>query len=123
MLVDYFYWQYVVAPRWLLRVVWNLQRALVQFFSVKLMLRTLLSHWHKDAMPFHGGTLGDLGMAVLWNLISRVIGFLVRGFVLLIWLAAEIAYLVVVVFLLPLFLLWPLVVLVGFAAGLALVLA
>jgi hypothetical protein len=120
MLADYLYWQYVWAPRWLLGLIWNVQRALLQFFSVKLMVRTLLAHWHKDAMSFRGGTLGELGMTIVWNLISRAIGFGVRVLVLLVWLVVEAVYAGSALLALVLFFAWlPLSVLV-FVVGVAL---
>ena len=120
MLVDYFHWQYSVAPRWLVEVVWNLQRALVQLFSVRLMLRTLIAPWHRDVASFRGGTLGDLGLVMLWNVISRLIGFLFRVSIIGLWLFAEAIYFSSVLMLFAAFLAWPALVLVGVATGLAL---
>jgi hypothetical protein len=120
MLVDYFHWQYGVAPRWLVTVAWNLQRALVQLFSVKLMLRTLLSPWHRDVAAFHGGSLSDLGLVILWNIVSRLIGLFFRLTILGLWLFAEAVYLVCVLVGLLLFAAWPALVLLGLAVGLAL---
>jgi hypothetical protein len=120
MLVDYFHWQYVMAPRWLLLVAWNVQRAIVQLFSVKLMLRTLIAPWHRDTLAFHGGTLSELGMVMLWNVISRGIGLLFRVGVLTLWLIVEALYLAFIIVAGIGFLAWPWLVLIGFATGLAL---
>lgn len=120
MLIEYFYWQYVTTPRWLVIVITNLQLALVQLFSVKLMLRTLLTPWHRDVMAFHGGTLGELGITIIWNITSRFIGLLVRTVVLLTWLASETIFAILAVAAFFLLLTWPLLVIVGLATGLAL---
>lgn len=123
MLIDYFYWQFVVTPQWLITVLSNLQLALLQLFSVKLMLRTLLAPWRRDVMPFHGGTLSQLGITIIWNVTSRLMGILIRTIVLLIWLAAEIAFSFLAAIIFCLAVTWPLLVIVGFASGLALLLA
>lgn len=117
MLVDYFYWQYLWAPKILVRIIWNLQRALWRFFSIKFMLRTLLAHWHKDFVPYHGGTLTNLALTFLWNQISRLVGFIIRLGVLIIWLIAEIIFIPLAVAIFFLFLAWPLLILVGLAMG------
>lgn len=120
MFSDYIHWQFVLTPRWLVTVVGNLQLALLQLFSVKLMLRTLLTPWHRDVMPFHGGTLGELGITILWNITSRLMGFLFRALVLLIWLGAEALFAVVAAVVLSMAIAWPFLVMIGFATGLAL---
>ncbi|HLD25600.1 MAG TPA: hypothetical protein VJC05_00985 [Candidatus Andersenbacteria bacterium] len=120
MLVDYVYWQFFLAPRWLLHVTWNLQRALVRLFSVPVMLRTLLAPWHRDTISFHGGTLSQFGLTILWNLLSRGIGLLVRSSALVLWLTIELVFLALVAILIPAFIAWPALVIVGVATGLAL---
>jgi len=120
MLVDYFYWQYVWAPKIFLQILWNLERALWRFFSVKFMLRTLLAHWHKDAIPYRGGTLSNLALTFIWNQVSRFIGFLIRSAVLLAWLIAEIIFMPLAATIFLVFLVWPLVVLTSLSVGLAL---
>lgn len=119
MLVDYFYWQYVLAPRWLLAFSWNLERALLNIFSVPLMFRTLLAPWHKDVAIFHGGTLSDLGLTILWNIISRLIGLIFRLGLITLWIIAQVGLVVAFIFALPAFYAWPFLVLVGLAASLA----
>lgn len=120
MLVDYFYWQYVWAPKTFLRILWNLERALWRFFSVKFMLRTLLAHWHKDAIPYRGGTFSSLALTFTWNQVSRFIGLLIRSAVLLVWLIAEIIFVPLAGATFLVFLIWPLIVLASLSVGLAL---
>ncbi|MFH1353674.1 MAG: hypothetical protein ABIH36_00085 [bacterium] len=117
MLADYFYWQYVWAPRFLLQTMWNLQRALLRFFSVRYMLRTLLAYWHKDAASYQGGTLSKLTLAFTWNIISRLIGFIIRISVLVAWLITEIVYVSLAATIFLLFMVWPVAVLTGLIFG------
>jgi ATP-dependent Clp protease ATP-binding subunit ClpC len=81
----YVMWQLWKGPKFLIRFFWNVERMLFKYFSVALMLRTLVSHWHRDAVEYRGG-FGDLGLALAWNAISRIIGLIVRTSVLVAWL-------------------------------------
>ncbi len=123
MLADYIRWQYVEGPQWILRLVWNLERASYKYFSIDLMLKTLVAHWHKDAMVFEGGTITQLLTAVMWNIVSRLIGFIIRSTVIVFWLALQVVFLPLAALFLLLFVLWPVLVVVAVATGLALFVA
>lgn len=120
MLIDYLQWQFVIGPTWLIRLLWNLERASLRFFSVTFMVRTWLAYWHKDAMAFTGGTLTKLATIIIWNTISRTIGFTIRTIIILSWLIVQIICLPLALAALTLFILWPLLVLVGLASGVSL---
>ncbi|HBE90347.1 MAG: hypothetical protein A3E37_01915 [Candidatus Andersenbacteria bacterium RIFCSPHIGHO2_12_FULL_46_9] len=122
MLIDYLHWQFVLSPNWFIKLLWNLERASVRFFSISLMLRTLLSYWHKDAMAFTGGSLGKLATIILWNTISRLIGLIIRSAVIAIWLVIQVIFIPLSLITLVALLLWPLLVIVGLAIGLSLLL-
>ena len=120
MLIDYLNWQFVVGPKWLMLLLWNLERASLCFFSIKLMFRTLLAYWHKDAMAFSGGTLSKYATILLWNLISRLIGFIVRSVIIILWLLVQTVFLPLAGTILVLFVLWPILLILGLAIGLSL---
>jgi len=122
MYVHYFYWQYIAAPRWLLILFWNLERALLRFFSVGLMLKTLFAHWHKDRVSYRQGSISGFLTALAWNLISRGIGFIVRIIVLAAWLIIQSLYIIAASASFIAFLAWPLAVITAFAIGLGLIL-
>jgi hypothetical protein len=107
MLLAYLSWQFYLAPRWLLVVAWNIQRSLWQYFSVSLMLRTLIAHWHQDRVSYRQGTITGMIHAWAWNIISRAIGFFVRSCLLAIWLAAQISFFIFAAVVIAAFLLWP----------------
>lgn len=117
---EYFYWHYIAAPRWLMTLAWNLQRALLQFFSVPLILRTLFAHWHRDAIPYRGGSLTFYLNTFLLNTISRMMGFIVRLFLLSVWLLAEASWLAASLIAIVVFLLAPLMIIVTAAWGIVL---
>lgn len=121
MYVEYFYWQYINAPRWLVVLSGNVQRALWRFFSVPFMVRTLLAHWHRDVVSYRVGSMSGILLAIAWNVIARGIGFGIRSVVLVAWLASALIFLALAVVTIGLFLLWPLVIVLTFAVGAALV--
>ncbi len=107
MVIDYLRWQFIDGPRWLLRFAWTLQRVLWRFFSVSLMLRTLFAHWHRDALAYQPGGLGELFKTFVMNQISRLIGFFIRVCLLSIWLVGELLYIPLAATVVLLFLFWP----------------
>lgn len=121
-MLSYLHWQFVVAPAWLARTMWNLELALVQFFSVGFLLRTLFAHWHRDAVRYDRSSIGAIFVSFAWNQISRGIGFIVRSAVLLAWLCIQIVYLFLAVGLWLMFLTAPFLITLGFLAGLRLIL-
>jgi hypothetical protein len=118
MFIAYFYWHYVVAPLWLWQLWWTMQQAILRFFSVGLMLRTLFAHWHRDITSYSSGTFGELFMAFAWNQISRGIGFFVRTLLLTFWLVIEALYIGLTLCLFIFFLSWPLLIVLGLMLGL-----
>lgn len=122
MLSHYLYWQYNLAPRWLLQLIWNFQIGLINIFSIPVMLKTLIAHWHKDAVGFHGGTPSQLLMVYSWNLISRFMGLIIRSSVIAVWLLVEAFYLPLALMVFSLFLLWPLLVIFSVPLGIVMAL-
>lgn len=119
-MLSYLDWQFVKGPAWLMRTFWNVERALLQFFSVGLMLRTLFAHWHKDAVQYQRGSFSQIFISFAWNQISRAIGFIVRSTVLAAWLVVQIIYLVFGLALILIFLAAPFVIVAGLIAGVSL---
>ncbi len=117
MIAQYFHWQFVYAPRWLLELMLNLQRASLQIFSLKLMLTTLIAPWHRDKLSWQGGTPTQFAMTIAWNLISRGIGLIIRTGVIIIWLILEAILIPISILTLLLFLLWPFLSLILFAVS------
>lgn len=120
MIIDYFQWQFVLAPSWLLRLMWNLERASLRLFSIKLMFQTLTAHWHKDAMAWKGGTIGKYVATIMWNIISRLIGFIVRSTVITLWIIMQAIFIPLAFIIFILFITWPFLVIIGISTGLSL---
>lgn len=120
-MLSYLHWQFIVAPRFLLITAWNLELALVQFFSVGTMLRTLFAHWHRDIARYERRSFTEIFITFAWNQISRAIGFTIRSTVLLAWLIVQVLYLVIAFGVLVIFLIAPFLILVGLVIGLRLI--
>lgn len=120
MVADYIRWQYVTGPLWILNLFLVLEKASLRLFSVKLLLRTLFSYWHKDAMGWSGGTISQYVFVIGWNISSRLIGFVIRGTVLLGWLLFQVLFVSSTLLILLAFMAWPLLVVIGVSTGFSL---
>ncbi len=75
---DYFIWHYTKAFKDI-GVLWlNFMWFVLHFFSIPLLLRTLLSPWRRISAGHKKGDLEDWAQAIAFNLMSRVVGFLIR---------------------------------------------
>ena len=117
MYLHYFYWQYIVAPYFLLRFFATLHAMLLQLFSVRVMFTTLFAHWHRDKLALTQGSAGDMLRALMLNAISRAVGFVVRSSILFVWLGIEIIFVLAAGAAVLLFLIAPLAALIAIIAG------
>ena len=117
MVLEYVSWQYWHGPVWLVHLVWVMQQALWQFFSVPVMLLTLLSPWRQDQISLMQGSFTGILKAAALNVISRVIGMVVRVSVITVFVIAEVLFIGSVAVILFGFLLWPLGVMYSLFTG------
>lgn len=110
MVIDYLLWQYWHGPQWLVRLLWVMQRSLWQYFSVPVMLQTLLSPWRHDQVSLQQGGLPAILKALAWNAISRLIGAVVRTSVIITFLFTEAVFIGAAALIFSAFLVWPLAV-------------
>lgn len=108
-ILQWYVWR---GPKWLVVLEWNLQRATARYFSAGVMVRTLVAHWHRDKVSYKQGTISKIVLAFAWNIISRFIGFLVRGTMLVLYAIAALAVLLIGCIAVGLFYLWPIIALV-----------
>lgn len=120
MVSDYLAWQFVAGPMWLLRLAFNLQIMLLRSFSVPIMLKSLFSYWHRDAASLKQGSIEGIFQAIAWNIISRLIGFIIRCVVLAIWLISASLFLAVSTAALMIFILWAVLSFAGLLYGVVL---
>ena len=78
-LVSYLYWHYTYGFRALFKEVSDLANAFYNFFSVLYLLRTLFYPWHRYIEPYKSGFyISELLWTLSQNLISRILGAVVR---------------------------------------------
>ncbi|HSX08163.1 MAG TPA: hypothetical protein VLG11_04695 [Candidatus Saccharimonadales bacterium] len=103
MIFELFRWWYGAGWRKALRAITAAPAAVERNFSVIILLETLFSPW-KRMTSVKGRSLDAQMQAMLDNLVSRLVGFFVRLFVLF---AAGLSMLVTAVFSIAVAVVWP----------------
>ena len=79
-LVTFFIWHYTLGLSYALVCSVDFVKGVFNYFSVFYLLRTLFSPWHSIAERYgRGFALGEYLMVLLGNLVSRVLGVIVRA--------------------------------------------
>ncbi len=89
-LIKYLYWQFVFSPKKILRIIKNYLAFGFDFFSVKESLRSLFAPWRRQTWSYGRGL--DIGRYIetfFSNLIARIIGFIMRVFILVLFVLYE----------------------------------
>lgn len=81
------------------------------------MLKTFFSHWHRDVLPYSGGSLTQHLTTFALNQISRAIGMIIRTAALIAWMFSTIFLFLSSFATIVFFLLWPIIPLVFIIAG------
>ncbi len=123
LILDYMQWHYREAPAALFHIWLNFMRYTEQLFSVRLHAHTLFAPWHRIVdKPRKKHNLEEWAASLVVNIISRVIGFLLRSFLILLGFVA-LALLTVII--MPAMLIWyaaPLIVTVTILVGITILL-
>ncbi len=100
-------------------IIWrNYLEFFLNFFSIRLLLRTLFSHWRRDiSRRGTGFDLGEFFFTLASNIVSRSVGFCIRLIVIFIGLIFEILTLIAGIILLFLWLVLPIIILGFFLKG------
>ncbi|MEK7510547.1 MAG: hypothetical protein AAB567_03295 [Patescibacteria group bacterium] len=90
LLLEYIKWHYLNAPRALIKAWGNILWFNFNYFSVFVLLRTLLSPWKgiqwQRARAF---TFGNFFETIVSNLIARILGGIVRTILIIVGLGLE----------------------------------
>ncbi|MDD2697156.1 MAG: hypothetical protein PHE52_03325 [Candidatus Pacebacteria bacterium] len=90
-LVQYIVWQFFEVPREILKAWKNFLLFNLNYFSVPLLLKTFFSHWRRYRWSYGKGfDPGRYLETFFSNLISRVLGAIVRTFAIVIGILSEI---------------------------------
>ncbi len=117
--VTYFIWHYTTAVKNLLQIWGNFLRFFWHFFSAPLLLSSYLAPWHGILTERKPGLAAeDIGKRVFDNTVSRVLGALMRSFILGAWLAVELFVIASGTLILVGWLFMPLIIFISFFYGL-----
>lgn len=123
-LVSFFIWHYTLGLSQALSGSIEFVKAVFRFFSVSYLLRSLFSPWHSIAERYSRGfALGEYLMTFLGNVLSRVLGAMVRSCVIVFGLAATVCALVCAVIFMVFWLLMPFAITGLFITGVTLIIS
>lgn len=84
-------WQFFDVPKEILKGWKNFLKFNLNYFSVPILFKTLFSHWHRYSYSYGKGfNPGRYFEAFVFNMMSRVIGALLRIFFIVIGLLIEV---------------------------------
>ncbi len=93
--IKYLYWQLILTPKKVLSILKNYLLFGFDFFSIKETLRSLFSPWRRYLWDYgRGFDIGKYLETFASNIITRVIGFIMRLFLITFFLIYEIVVLV-----------------------------
>ena len=75
----FFYWWFYFVPKRTVTVALKLIKKAFNFFSIDLLLKTLFQPWKRDEIDTTNMALDDKLRVWMMNLVSRLIGAVVRG--------------------------------------------
>jgi len=105
-----------LAVAWRNFLVFNLR-----YFPVRELLRTLFSHWRRSVESYGGGLdIGGWARVFLGNMISRIIGAVIRLCIIIVALIVEVFIFFAGLFMLLVWIFLPVLVGIGFFAGIGL---
>jgi hypothetical protein len=115
-------WHFIDAPKEILKAWKNFLAFNLYFFSIFFLIKTFFSYWHKYRWSYGRGFSFSRYFEVFFsNLISRIVGALLRSFFITIGLIAEVLiFFSGLIFLIVWFVL-PLASIIGVIAGLSLI--
>jgi len=90
-LIQYLIWYFWEVPGKILEALRNFLLFNINYFSIPLLFKTLFSHWRRYRWSYKGGFSPARYIEVYFsNLISRVLGAIVRSILILLGLLVEI---------------------------------
>lgn len=103
------FWWFVFKPKQLLYIYSKVIRKIRQFFSISLLLRTLFAPWKRDEINMDNLSLQDRLRVLIMNLVSRLVGAVVRGGTIIVGITSIILTTAGFVFAITIFILLPIV--------------
>lgn len=118
----YFYWHFLEAPRNILMAWKNFLKFGLNYFSIPLLLRTLFSPWHKYAWSYPRGFYPEKYLEVfVSNLISRILGAILRIFMIIVGILTEIFIILAGIIIFLVWIVLPLLLIAGLILGIRII--
>ena len=117
-IIQYLVWHFFDVPRQILKGWKNFLLFNLDYFSVPLLIKTFFSHWRKYRWFYgRGFDLGRYLEVFFSNLISRILGAIVRSFLIFIGLVTEIFVFLGGLIILIIWLISPILLIIGLILG------
>jgi len=117
-LIQYFQWHFAEMPKEILRIWKNYFRYYSYLFSIPLLLKTLFAPWRKYSWSYgRGFNVRRWAEAFVSNSFSRIIGAIMRSFLILAGMIMEIFVLIIGGIIFLLWMLAPIVIVMCFILG------
>jgi len=93
--IKYLYWQLILTPKKVLLILKNYLAFGFDFFSIKETLRSLFSPWRRYLWDYgRGFDIGRYFEVLVSNIITRIIGFIMRLFLITFFIIYEVVVLI-----------------------------
>jgi len=121
--LQWFFWQFFDMPSCILKAWKNFLLFNLNFFSVPLLLRSFFSPWRSYRWFYPRGLdIGKYFEVLISNLISRILGAIMRSFLIIVGLAIEILYIFLGAIVFLVWLILPVFLVLGFYYGITILL-
>lgn len=122
-IIQFLIWQFLDVPKELIKAWGNYLRFYFEFFSIGHLLKTLLSPWHGLSWDYgRGFSASRYFEVIVSNGFSRIIGAIIRLFLIIIGIVFEIIILFLGLLINIIWILLPFILLAGFIFGIKLLL-
>lgn len=124
LVTSFFEWYLYEIPREIIGAIKNFLKFGFHYFSIFFLLKTFFFHWHKYAWEYPRG-FEPTKILETWfsNQISRILGMIVRSFLILIGIVYEIIVLIIGVISVLFWFILPFILLIGLIYGFKLLLS
>ena len=120
-ILQFWKWYYFGAVKGLIRAWKNFIIFVREYYSIPLLLRTLIVPWKRDVTRRPRGlNIGKLFEVLMFNLISRGLGFLIRSITIIIGIICLIGVIIIGIIALIIWLILPLILTLFIIMGLLL---
>jgi len=117
-LFQWFFWHFFEMPEEIIRIWKNFLKFNLEYFSIKLLIKTLFFPWRKYQVSYgRGFDIGRFFESFLSNLIFRILGAIIRSGLILIGLLVQIFIIFIGIIILILWLFLPIFLILGLFYG------